>query len=98
MDAPFLVDRGEVEHDGRMAIIGSMLIASQCSLVCGRSVLREFLAEGAHPFVILVEMLPASERSPRKVQIDVLPERDIGDLVVFGSRPIGAVKVLRDWI
>ena len=34
-------------------------------------------------------MLPASERSPRKVQIDVLPERDIGDLVVFGSGPIG---------
>ena len=89
MDAPFLVDRREVEHDGGMPVIGSMLIASQRSLVCGRSVLGEFLAERAHPFVILVEMLPAGERSPRKVQVDVLPERDVGDLIVFGAGPIG---------
>ena len=34
-------------------------------------------------------MLPAGERSPRKVQVDALPERDVGDLIVFGARPIG---------
>ena len=87
MDAPFLVRRDEVQNDLRIAVRVRVDHRLDGLGVDRRPVDAERLAEGAHPEMVLVELLAAGQRAPGNQLVHVGVAGVVADLLGFEARP-----------
>ena len=87
VDAPFLVRRDEVQHHRGIAVRLAVDHRLDRLGVDRRPIDAEPLAEGAHPQMILIELLTAGQRAPGDQFVDVGVAGVVADLLRFQSRP-----------
>src|SRR5262249_2216142 len=83
MDAPLLMRGDEVENDLALSVRFSVDNGLDGARVDGRPVDAERLAEGAHPQMVLVELLAPGERTPGNPLVHVGIASVVADLFRF---------------
>ena len=94
VDAPLLVRRDEVEHDRVVAVRLAVDHRLDRLGVDRRPVDAEAFAEGAHPQMILVELLAAGQRAPRDQFVDVGVAGVVADLLPFDAATRSATEMI----
>ena len=87
MDTPLLVRRDPVQRFLGVAVAALVDHAADRLGVDRRAIHKQALAEGAHPLVVLVELLTTSQGAPGDQLMDVGVTRVVGDMLVFKTRP-----------
>ncbi len=86
MDAPLLVRRDPVQHD--FLVPGELAKHRLHGLEVDRGAIQgKTFAEGPHPGVVLVEMLPPAQRAPRNVFMDIGVAGVVANLFIDDARP-----------
>ena len=87
VDAPLLMRGDPVEYDLAVAVAALVEQRFDGSGIDWRTVAHEALAEGHHPFVILIELLATGQGAPRNQLVDVGVAGVVADMLVLQARP-----------
>ena len=87
VNAPLLVRGDEVQNDLRLAIILRLDDGLDCLGIDRRPIDAETLAEGAHPQMILIELLAAGQGAPGDQLVDVRIAGVVANRIGLNARP-----------
>ena len=87
VDPPLLVRRQEIQRFFRKAVWRHGLHLADAAGINGRAIGYQAFAEGAHPRMVLIQVLAAGEGAPWDQLMHVGITGIVGDVLAFQSRP-----------